>query len=182
VNSDIHSLAIIAVICAAVFDVRTRKIPNAITFSLILLSFLFYSLELGIKGLIISVSGCATGLGLFLIPFLFGWMGAGDTKLLAAVGAAVGTKGALSIFIITSFAGGLFVLIWFLYRCVRSREIIYGLYAGLYNFEFLPYLKKLFYTPSGNKIKICYGVIIAIGTLTFIFFETMNIDVLKIFT
>ena len=181
-NPVINSLVITAAVSAAVFDIKIRKIPNALTFSLILLSFLYYSIELGLKGIGISLCGFATGLGLFLIPFLMGWMGAGDTKLLAAIGAALGPKAVLSVFLITSLAGGILVIIWLLYRCLRCKQIIYRLHAGLYDFAFFSELKALMYTPSGSKIKICYGVMIAIGTLIFIIFDTKNIDVLKIFT
>jgi prepilin peptidase CpaA len=177
-----NSLVIIAVVSAAVFDIRTKKIPNVLTFSLILLSFFYYSIEFGLSGLFISLCGCATGLGLFLIPFLMGWMGAGDTKLLAAIGAAIGPKAVLSVFLITTLTGGILVIIWLFFQCLRSKKIIYGLHAGLYNFSFYADLKSLLYTPSGEKFKICYGVAIAIGTILFITLDTKNIDILQIFT
>lgn len=181
-NPVTNSLVILAVVIAAVFDIKTRKIPNALTFSLILLSFLYYSIELGLKGIGISLSGCATGLGLFIIPFFMGWMGAGDTKLLAAIGAALGPKAVFSVFLITSLTGGILVIIWYLYRCLCCKEIIYKLHAGLYNVSFYSDLKSLLYTPSGQKFKICYGVAIAIGTLLFLILDAKNVDVLMIFT
>jgi prepilin peptidase CpaA len=177
-----NALVIIAVVSAAVFDIRTRKIPNVLTFSLILLSFFYYSIEYGLRVTFISLCGFATGLGLFLIPFLMGWMGAGDTKLLAAIGAAVGPKAVFSIFLITTLTGGVLVIIWLLYQILRSKKIIYGLHAGLYNFSYYADLKSLLYTPSGEKFKICYGVAIAIGTILFITLDIKNIDVLQIFT
>jgi prepilin peptidase CpaA len=111
-----------------------------------------------------------------------GWMGAGDTKLLAAIGAALGPKAVFSIFLITTLTGGILVIIWLLFQCLRSKRIIYGLYAGIYDFSFYADLKSLLYTPSGEKFKICYGVAIAIGTILFITLDTKNIDVLQIFT
>jgi prepilin peptidase CpaA len=181
VNPVINSIVIIAVVTAAVFDIKTRKIPNALTFSLILLSLFYYSIELGIKGIGISISGFAAGLGLFLIPFLVGWMGAGDTKLLAAIGAALGPKAVLSVFLLTSLAGGMLVIILLLYRCLSCKEIIYGLHAGFYNFSLYSVLKSTLYKKSGKKTEICYGAAIAIGTLFFIILDNKNIDFLKIF-
>ena len=53
------------------------------------------------------MSGWATGLFLFMPLFLLGGMGAGDVKLLAALGAWLGPTGAFWLAVYSSMAGGL---------------------------------------------------------------------------
>jgi prepilin peptidase CpaA len=54
-------------------------------------------------------------LGLLLLPYVFGGMGAGDVKALAALGAWLGPMGVFSVFLYMALAGGLMslgVLLW----------------------------------------------------------------------
>src|SRR5262249_46002642 len=55
--------------------------------------------------------GWAIGVLLFLPFFALGGMGAGDVKLLAAMGACVGPIGALWVALFTSIAGGVMALV-----------------------------------------------------------------------
>jgi prepilin peptidase CpaA len=78
---------IVLVTAAARADVRTRRIPNIITFPALLLGIAVHTAVAGADGLRSSAAGMALA-GAVLIPgWLFRWMGAGDVKLMAAVGA-----------------------------------------------------------------------------------------------
>jgi prepilin peptidase CpaA len=71
---------------AARADVRTRKIPNRLTFPAILLALVAHAALGGPAGLMSSLAGLAVAL--VLVPgWLMRWMGAGDVKLMAAAGA-----------------------------------------------------------------------------------------------
>ena len=78
-----------AALCAfvsSVFDVRSRRIPNFITAPALLLGLLLHMERGGWRDMF---SALAAGLicgGVFLIFYLAGGMGAGDVKLIAAVG------------------------------------------------------------------------------------------------
>ncbi|MBW2427867.1 MAG: prepilin peptidase [Deltaproteobacteria bacterium] len=168
------------VITAAIFDYKYQKIPNFLTFSITILSFFYYATLLDSQEIIGSFLGCFTGLGLFLIPYLMGWMGAGDTKLLAAIGACVGVKGVISVSILTSLAGGLYGLFFIGFKCLQSKEALVRLHSALYCSEFLPQLKILLWSQTQAKHKISYGVIIAAGTLCHLFLEINCTDVFKI--
>ena len=69
-------------------DTRRGRIPNWLTFPALGLGVALHSFVGGGDGLLFAAEGAALGLGLFLVPFLIGGMGAGDVKLLAALGAA----------------------------------------------------------------------------------------------
>lgn len=119
------TLTLTAAGLAAACDVRTRKIPNWLTFSAILIGLILNVLGGGLSGLAGGVLGAAAGIGLLLIPFATGGMGAGDVKILAAVGAINGAAFAFRAFVYGAFAGGLMAgallaVRWF--SALRSRK------------------------------------------------------------
>jgi prepilin peptidase CpaA len=96
---------------SAVTDIRQRRIPNALTLGGAACALLYRGLSGGFAGLGSSVGGWAVGLALFMPMYLIRGMGAGDVKLLGAVGAWVGPTGALWSAFYTVLAGGLLALV-----------------------------------------------------------------------
>jgi prepilin peptidase CpaA len=91
---------------ACVCDLRTRRIPNLLTFggSAIAVAYSLWISSLG--GLAASLGGWTVGLALFLPMFLLGGMGAGDVKLAACIGAWLGPSAALFVALYSAIAGG----------------------------------------------------------------------------
>src|SRR5207249_7377674 len=85
-------------------DVRTRRIPNVLTFGAAIAAFVFH-LVWG-NGVLFFAEGWAVGAGVFIIPFALGGLGAGDVKLLAALGAWLGPYQAIWLALYTGVAGG----------------------------------------------------------------------------
>lgn len=104
-----HTITI-ALLIAAVTDIRSRRIPNAVTLPAMLIALALHGATQGWEGLLFSASGLALGFGVMLVPYLIGVMGAGDVKLMAAVGASLGSVGVLKAFLFTSLAGGAYAL------------------------------------------------------------------------
>src|SRR5262245_50336635 len=108
----IQVLLILVVVTAAMIDVRSRRIPNWLTLSGAILgvalnSFLFAVDGLfGVSGLMYSLEGLGLAFGIYFVLYLLRGMGAGDVKLMAAVGAGAGPWNWLGILVVTS-AGGL---------------------------------------------------------------------------
>lgn len=90
---------VVATLAAASTDVRSRRIPNWLTVPIFVLGLLYHTLVGGLAGLGNSLAGFAVGLGLLLVPWLLGGGGAGDVKLMAAVGAWFGPKLTLFVWI-----------------------------------------------------------------------------------
>src|SRR5690348_16655973 len=88
------------------FDVRTRRIPNALTFGGAALGVLMATIAHGGSGAISSLLGLIVGLALFLPFWLLRGLGAGDVKLMAALGAWLGMPVVLMVAFYTALAGG----------------------------------------------------------------------------
>jgi prepilin peptidase CpaA len=126
------ALTAVACLVGAVVDVRTRRIPNLVTFGAMAASLALHGLFSGLPGLANSAMGLAGCFLVMLVPHLFKVLGAGDVKLMAAVGAGLGANAVISAVIFTSLAGGAQVVVWLAWRRVFmgrfdwSHRLCYG--------------------------------------------------------
>ncbi|GIW94086.1 MAG: prepilin peptidase [Pirellulaceae bacterium] len=79
-------LVTVTMVVAAVIDGRQLKVPNWLTFSMIISGLVYSSSVYGWTGLGASLCGAAVGLLLLLPAYAIGGMGAGDVKLLGGAG------------------------------------------------------------------------------------------------
>jgi len=110
---------------AAVIDLRTRRIPNALTASLALVGLGLAAAQLGTVGIGGAIIGCLLGFAFMLPGNLFGATGAGDVKLFAAAGALLGPASTVRAFFFTAIAGGVIALV----VAVRRRRLVQTLGA-----------------------------------------------------
>ncbi len=154
-------------VAAAAIDLRCRRIPNWLTFPAILAALTYHGVMGGTEGLLFGLKGLGLGFGLLLIPYALGVMGAGDVKLLAAAGAALGPLGVFWAFLFTCLAGGVYALIMLRGRFGILRKIVSDLWNSLGVFMAT---KRFHYAPpstDGSLPRLCYGVAIAAGTMGF---------------
>lgn len=107
---------------AAIWDLRTQRIPNWMTFPAALLGLAINAALGGLSGLGQSALGILLGLALLIVPFALGGMGAGDVKMLAAVGAFGGPAFVWRTFLMGSVAGGLISIGFILLRSRVDRQ------------------------------------------------------------
>ncbi len=105
-----HIVVGVVLALACISDLRTRRIPNVLTFSAVVAALVFHLLTGGWSAAGWSIAGCALGALLFFPMFALRGMGAGDVKLLAAVGAWLGPSQVLIAALATSIAGGVIAL------------------------------------------------------------------------
>jgi prepilin peptidase CpaA len=161
-------LVVAFVAIAAVFDVRTHRIPNwllllgactCIAGQMIQPALL----DFGIAG---ALKGMAVGFALLLPLYLVRATGAGDVKLMAMVGAYLGPWGVASAALLSFIAGGVLAL-----AVVLARGALGQLLANVRTMLFGTLLsamttgKTTITAPAASVGKLPYGVAIAIGTL-----------------
>ena len=150
---------------ASFSDLRSSRIPNWLTFSGAGLALLVHAWMSGVQGLLFSFAGLGAGLGLFLIPYLSGGVGAGDVKLMATVGAMVGPYGALLSGLLAMVVGGAYALAamchhWGAYR--TGQKLLHATQGALLigGNSWAQELKLPFH--------LRYGLAISAGTLLFL--------------
>lgn len=109
IPSQVVVLAVSALACF--FDIRTRRIPNILTFGTAALALLFHATASGFGGFTTSVGGWLTGVALFVPFFLLGGMGAGDVKLLGAIGAWLGPAPTVWVALYSAIIGSIMAIV-----------------------------------------------------------------------
>jgi prepilin peptidase CpaA len=104
-------------------DVTTRRIPNRLTYIAMMIAIAGRFALQGWHGLGSALLGGLVGGGAFLIFFLLHAMGAGDVKLITAVGCFVGPGSAIEIVLASAIAGGIFAIIFALWQG-RLRTVL----------------------------------------------------------
>src|SRR3954468_19461743 len=94
------------VLTAAAIDFRSRRIPNWLTIAGVCAGLLLHGVTAGWSGIGTSLGGMLLGFGVYLILYCLRAMGAGDVKLMAAVGAIIGPQQWVAVFVATAIAGG----------------------------------------------------------------------------
>jgi prepilin peptidase CpaA len=148
---------------AGLTDLRSCKIPNWLTISAMAGGLFSHSLLNGLSGLMFSAKGLGLGLAMFLILYVVGGMGAGDVKLLAAVGSFIGAEGVLSAGIVAMLLGGLYA--------IAMMVSLWGMRASLEHiatiFKTCVLTGTTFGTLASPKAQpqLRYALVIGLGTL-----------------
>jgi prepilin peptidase CpaA len=83
-------IALIVGCVACVTDIRSTRIPNVLTFGAAGAGLLFQTFAPGGAGFASALAGWLVGAAIFFIPFALRGIGAGDIKLMAALGTWIG--------------------------------------------------------------------------------------------
>ncbi|MEA1988529.1 MAG: prepilin peptidase [Pseudomonadota bacterium] len=167
-------LLLIILLPAAIFDYRYHKIPNLISLSGWVLGPLLYAVIDTLPGVLSSLYGFLLIFALTLPLYLLGWMGAGDVKLMASVGAIVGIEYAPTVLFGIVMTGAVTGVVMLLHRKIFKASFQrYGAILGA-----SMALKKLMYLDPNKeeqKVVLPYAIPIAIGTFFSIGYIYINI-------
>ncbi len=106
----------LATLAASATDLREFKVYNALTVPTLALGLATSAWLGGWAGLGSGLLGAGLGLGLLVAFFAMGGVGAGDVKLLAAVGAWLGPYLTYQVFVASALAAGLYAMALVLLR------------------------------------------------------------------
>jgi len=162
------------VLAAAVFDVRYRRIPNWLTISGVIIGIAlnaFLAQSLQARGMFrSSLIGLGAGFGIYFVLYALRAMGAGDVKLMAAVGAVVGWPNWFGIFIVTAILGGVMAVIVVVVR-KRFKKTVFNVGFILNEMKSgrPAYMgKEELDVRSPKAMGLPHGAVIAIGTLFYL--------------
>ena len=99
-----------ALVWAAAVDVRTRRIPNWLTFSLLAAGLARSLMPHAPVSPAEAALGALAGFGLLFPLFVLNAVGGGDVKLLAAAGAWLGPWGVFVVFVLEALLGMVFAI------------------------------------------------------------------------
>ena len=90
-------------IAAMVTDLRSRRIPNWLTVSGLVVGIVFHTVASGWHGTLFALGGFAVGFGVLFVLWSIGGGGGGDVKLMGALGAWLGAKLTIAVFLLSAF-------------------------------------------------------------------------------
>ena len=157
--------AVVVALVAVVFDVRTRRIPNFLTFGGAAAAMAYAVFAGGLPALGWAVAGWVLGAALFFPFFALRGMGAGDVKLLAALGAWLGPGAAVWVAIYASMAGGVLAVFVALSHGYL-RQAVANVWLMLMQWRVLGLRPLSGFTLSDTKsMRLAYAIPISIGVL-----------------
>ena len=104
------AVVLAAVLVSAITDVWKFKVHNILTLPLLASGLIYHAFDGGTQGFLLSLAGAACGFFLLVLLYILGGMGAGDVKLMTAIGAWLGLPLTLYVFIGSSLAAGIYAL------------------------------------------------------------------------
>ena len=119
-----------ASLVAAAGDIRHRRIPNALTFPLLIVGLLWSGWFGGWAGLGQAALACVLLGGPYVLLFVFAGGGAGDAKLMGAIGAWLGLRQSVVVLLCVAAAGMVMAVV----KAVCQRRLKFVLTNVLISF------------------------------------------------
>jgi prepilin peptidase CpaA len=154
-------MLVIFLVAAVICDFNDRRIPNAITLFAAATGVLGHLYLSGSHGVGFALQGAALGLMLLLPFYLLGGMGAGDVKMMGAIGAFIGPQAAALATGVALICGGLMAVGLLLISLLGSR-------TSLGNGRSANAGEEVLYAPvvrQALKYRFPYALAIALGGL-----------------
>ena len=166
----IATIAVVFIVACCVADARTRRIPNMLSASAMLAGLGLNAAYHGVSGLGVSVGGLLAA-GAVLVPaFAVGGIGAGDVKMMGAIGALIGPEPALAGVGLGMIFGGV-IVVAHLARHGRLREKLGSTWAMVAAASLARSVEPL-RAPANdaNAVALPYSVPLGLGTVAVLMF------------
>ena len=158
-------LALTLALVGAIIDIQQHRIPNWLTYPGMVLGFGLRTVLFGWKGLLGGLGGWLLGGGVMFLFYMVRAMGAGDVKIMAAIGACVGPGEVTTVLLATAIFGGLLAIAYAIYRrrVVSTLKNVgsvlkFHAWAGV---QTHPEVNL----DNPQALRMPYGLAIALGTL-----------------
>jgi len=158
-------LTLALTIAAALLDWRSRRIPNWLTLPGMALGVAVHTYFKGWHGALFALEGAGLALILLVAPVLIRALGAGDWKLMGAVGAFMGPILVLFILFGSILVAGVMAVVQMMWtrRVVETFRNMIVLVRGFLSFGFK--VHPLISLDNPQSLRLPYGVAVALATL-----------------
>jgi prepilin peptidase CpaA len=175
VHPILQGVLVLIVVTAAIYDLRYRRIPNWLVLVGLVLGIggntaMFAVAGMHAAGLTRALLGMGIALLIYFPLYLLHAMGAGDAKLMAAVGSIVGWGNWLAVFALTAVIGGVLGLVVLL-LAGRMRKTFWNLgwiISEILHFRAPYHSSEELDVRSAKALRMPHGVAIALGSLAFL--------------
>jgi prepilin peptidase CpaA len=165
----------VVLVVAAVIDGWKLKVPNWITFPLVLIGWAYAGWVGGLSGFGASLLGTAAGLALLWPAYAIGGMGAGDVKLLAGVGAWVGATTIFFAFCVSAVFGGVIAVLMVLVGRTWNQHYhqFFAIVDEIITIRDPDKLAAIAADRKKSMLLLPYGIPIALGTIAYFVYAGM---------
>jgi prepilin peptidase CpaA len=164
-------VVLVATMISAITDIWKYKIHNLLTLPLLVAGLAYHGITGGGAGLGSSALGALCGFGVLIAFYAIGGMGAGDVKLMAAVGAWLGIPMTFYVFLAASLAAGVYSVAllvvgkgvgetWLNLQLLWLRMAAIGRHLGS-----VDQLEREMVRPDRRRRVIPFGAMIAVGLI-----------------
>lgn len=171
----LDTLVVVISSLSAFFDLKIRKIPNW----LILVgatSGIALNGYYGLNPFFQSLTGLLAGIAVLFLPFVFGWIGAGDVKFFGVVGALLGVSWLPRVFFYSALTAGLIAVAYVLLGVTQIagfKDLWTDLKIAVVS------LGRVIPDPVARRSEkrggsVPWGVAFAIGTIIAYYFDHMG--------
>lgn len=162
-------------VVAAVIDGWVLKVPNWITYPMIIAGWIYSTTVFGWEGLGWSLLGTCVGLALLMPLYAIGGMGAGDVKLLAGVGAWIWSMDTLYSYCWSAVFGGVIAVGMVLYRKAWNKHSAQFVHIvnEITTIRDPNQLSAIAAARKPTMLLLPYGIPIAIGTIFYFAIQGM---------
>jgi prepilin peptidase CpaA len=152
-------------IAAALWDIRKRRIPNALSAAILLVGLAGALLGGGWISALSGLGAAVLTVALFWLPWLKGMVGGGDVKLAGAAAASIGLSLVHEYLLATGLAGAVVALVCYLLSSRAARqEMVTNLKIAAVGVLPQPSLRS-----GGGRVSVPYGVACAAAALLIVF-------------
>ncbi|MGI9519939.1 MAG: A24 family peptidase [Pirellulaceae bacterium] len=168
-------LVSIVLVVAAVIDGIQLKVPNWLTFPMIISGWVFSAMAYGMAGegwmvgLGWSMAGTTLGLCLLLPAYAIGGMGAGDVKLMAGIGAWVHCWITFYAFCLSTIFGAVIavIMVWRAGKMKHHSDQFKHIVNEIVTVRNPEALSTIAADRKSSMMLLPYGIPIAIGTIVY---------------
>lgn len=166
-------LCMVLLFAATIIDIRSMRIPNFLTVTFALLGLAIGFIQ---QNFFMHFLGICFGLLFFLLPYAKGILGAGDVKLMAAIGSIMGFPFILYNSLIVLISGGIISAFFIIYQ--NNIRYLFGfVFTFVTSMSYMQWKSSFHVANNSKKTAYPYSISITCGTLVTMWLSTFLIEV-----